>query len=483
MLISSIKILKNMKKLFLLFTTLFASVAASFAGESDNYYIIKDGRLTDNVQIMPYNEDDYDNSNLMRDTVVDGEELIAYIQRSMTFLDVKMQMNTPLDLNENYVLVLEYYIPKKCLKSVFTESNKKPLFIIGFEPDYATIEKRPNAQKCSASVMIDAKYEETDMWHTAEKYVYANPNKQVINGMVFSFGREVTRDIKTYPLIRNYYFKKMDSGVKPFYAESFDGFGFGTNSDFYNEKIEVYLERAEFLGGITPKVSERDSAIAWDNFTEPIILFRDFLPDSLNGQDGSGYYDCELLHALQMEPNRDSVVFENIPLPTGCEKIYSQMLMKMHKNEKRWVIAPEDSAEALTIDVPIRVKFDNSDEIFDLTQDTLKKIWTLYKGELTVPEGATSMNLIFGGMKVAYLVDEVMFSTEEFNGVNDYFSTQPSFAVEAYVDQNGNIVVLNGELIATYNLKGQIATKEDKAIIIVVKNEEGVIASKVMIRK
>lgn len=467
-----------MKKLFLLFTTLFASVATLCA--ADNYYIIKDGRLNENVQIMPYEEDDYDNTNLLKDTIVDGENLMCYVQRSFSFLDVKLNLEAePLDLNENYVMVLEYYIPKKTMKMVFTGSDKKPLFIVGFEPDYATVEKTPNAQKCSASVMIDAKYETTDEWHIAEKYVYARPDKQVINGMVFSFAREINYDIMTYPLIRNFYFKKMDA--KPFYAESFDGYGFGTYSDFYNEKIEVSLSSAKFLGGITPTVTDKDIDRAWDDWTEPIILFRDFLPDSLNGTDGSGYYDCELLHALQMEPERDSVVFKNIALPKNCEKIYSQMLMKMHKNENRWTIAPEDSAEALTLDMPIRVKFDNSDEVFDLTNDTLKKVWTLYKGELTVPEGATSMDLIIGGMKVAYLVDEIMLSTEDFNGVIDFKAN--SFDVIAYVDKNGDIVVLNGELIAVYNVMGQRASMDDKVVIAVVKNEEGAIATKLMIRK
>lgn len=469
-----------MKKLFLLFTTLFASVAATFAGESDNYYIIKDGRLSENVQIMPYKESDYDDSNLLLDTIVDGENLMYYVQRSLSFLDVKLNLEAqPLDLNENYVMVLEYYMSKKCLKAVASECNKKPLFIIGFEPDYATIEKRPNAQKCSASVMIDGKYNPTDEWTTAERYVYANPNDQVIKGMVFSFARELHRDIQHYPLIRNFYFKKMDE--KPFYAECFDGYGYGTYSDFYNEKIEVYLQEAKFLGGITPTVSEKDSAIAWDNYTEPIVLFRDFLPDSLKGTDGSGYYDCDLLHALQMEPNRDSVVFKNIPLPKNCDKIHSQMLVKMHKNEGRWNIASADSAEAHDIDMPIRVKFNNSDEIFDLANDTAKKVWTLYNGELDVPEGATSMDLIFGSMKVAYLVDEIMLSTKEFNGIANFKAN--AFDVIAYVDNNGEIVVLNGELIASYNLNGQIATKDDKVVIIVVKNEEGTIASKLMIRK
>lgn len=475
-----------MRKLFLLSSMLFAAASSLFAGlQSDgNYYLIKDGRLCDDVQIMPYDESDYDNSNLLLDTVVDGENLMYYVQRSVEFLDVKLKLDSlnPLDLNENYEMIFEYLIPKACKKATFSACDKKPYFIVGFETDYATIEKKPNAQKCSASVMIDGKYLDTDKWHRSNRYVYAHPNDRIIRGMVFSFAREVKGDVLSYPLIKNFYFKKSGSGVKPFYAESFDGYGYGTYSDFYNEKIEVALSSSKFLGGITPTVSEADSIKAWDNFTEPIILFRDFLPDSLKGQDGSGYYDCELLHALQVEPERDSIVFKNIPLPSNCGKIYSQMLMKMHKNEGRWKIASADSAEAYTLDVPIKVRFNNSDEIFDLAQDTLKKIWTLEKGELTVPTGATSMDLIFGSMKVGYLVDEIMFSTEPFVGLKD-FKANNTFDVIAYVDDNGNIVVLNGELIATYNLQGQIASKIDKAVVIIVKNEEGAIASKLMIRK
>lgn len=476
-----------MKKLFLLFTMFIASITSIFAGmESDNnYYIIKDGRLCKDVQIMPYKAEDYNNSNLLKDTVVNGENLMYYVQRSLTFLDVKLRLDSiqPLNLKENYIMVLEYYIPEATMDAVETESNKKPLFIIGYEPEYATIEKLPNAQKCCISTMIDAKYGPVDEWITTEKYVYANPAIETISGMVFSFAREVIHDIMVYPLIRNFYFKKINTGVKPFYAESFDGYGFGTYSDFYNEEIEVNLSKAKFLGGITPTVTDKDSIKAWDDFTEPIILFRDFLPDSMRGQDGSGYYDCELLHALQMEPERDSVVFKNIQLPKDCKKIYSKMLVKMHKNEGRWKIASADSAEAYTLDMPIKVKFNNSDQVIDLTKDTLKKCWTLYNGELDVPEGATSMDLIFGSMKVAYLVDEIMLSSVEFVGVDDYFSDSKQFNVEAYVDQNGDIVVLNGQLIATYNLNGQFASINDKVVIIVVKNNEGAIASKLMLRK
>lgn len=475
-----------MRKLFLLTSMLFAAVSSIFAGkQGSEYYIIKDGKLCDDVQIIPYEPEDYDNSNLLIDTVIGGENVVCYVQRSVTFLDVKLKLDSlaPLNLYDNYVMVLEYMLPSEQHDDLISNCFKKPLFIIGYEPDFATVEKTPNAQKCSVSTMVDGKYVETDTWVTAEKYLYSHPSVSTIRGMVFSFARE-TKNVTYNAYIKNFYFKRMSTGVKPFYAESFDGYGFGSISDFYNEIIKVKLKKCQFLGGITPTVTQKDSIWAEDNYTSPLILFRDFLEDEMYevGHDGSGYLDCELLHSLQMKPNRDSVVFENIPLPQDHGFIHSKMLMKMHKNQGRWEIAPEDSAEALTIDVPIRVKFNNCDEIFDLTLDTLKGVWTEYMGKLPVPDGATSMNLIFGSMKVGYLVDEIMFSDVPFTGLNDILNSAPRFNVDAYVDANGNIVVLNGELIATYNMKGQIASEADKTVVIFVKNEEGAVASKVMVK-
>ena len=118
----------------------------------------------------------------------------------------------------------------------------------------------------------------------------------------------------------------------------------------------------------------------------------------------------------------------------------------------------------------------------DITNDVLKNQWTLYNGEVTVPSGATSVDLIFGAMKVGYLVDEVMLSANPLNDVKDIDNFK-QFNVEAYIDNNGDIVVLNGDLIAAYNLNGKLATINDKAIIIIVKNNEGAIGTKKLIRK
>lgn len=477
-----------MRKLFLLAFSFIASVASTFAGaQSDgNYWIIKDGRLCSDVEIIPYSGRKQAFANFLKDTVVNGENVMYYQQRSNNYLDVKLKLDSlnPVDLSKNYVMVLEYLIPAETvtlIDSNKTSLDKKPLFIIGMENTYAAIEDSPNPTTRSISTFIDGKYGPYDTWVTTKKYVYDNPSVKTIAGIVLSYAREVKKDIEVYPLIKNFYFEKFENNDKPFYAENFDGVGLG---NFYNESLRFnvkQLELATFNGDIRPTLTQTDIDKAKANESFPLVIFRDFLPDSLNGQDGSGYYDCEILHALQVEPQRDSIVFAGIAIPEGCTKIYTQMLMKMHKNEGRWVIDPADSLAALDQDMPVRMKFDNG-EVVDVTEDPLKRQWTLYKGEVPVPDGAKTVDLIFGSIKVGYLVDEVLLTTKPLNKTKD-INNLDQFNVEAYIDADGSIVVLNGDLIAAYNLNGKLATINDKAIIIIVKNNEGAIGTKKLIRK
>ncbi len=475
-----------MRKLFLLAFSFIASVASSFAGaQSDGkYWIIQDGRLCSDVEIMPWLKR-WDVPNYLKDTVVNGENVMYYHQRSNSYNDVKLRLDTlnPMDLSKNYVMVLEYLIPAETKALIDTNEavEKKPLFIIGMENAYQTIEKSANPPHCSISLYIDGKYGPFDTWVTAKRYVYDNPEIKTIGGIVFSYAREVKMDIGVYPLIKNFYFEKFENDDKPFYAENFDGYGLG---ELYNESFRMgvnQLEIATFNGNIKPTLTQADIDKAKANDGFPFIIFRDFLPDSLNGHDGSGYYDCDILHALQVEPQRDSIVFGGIAIPEGCTKIYTQMLMKMHKNEGRWVIDPADSLAALDQDMPIKLKFDNG-EVVDITEDPLKRQWTLYNGEVTVPSGATTVDLIFGSIKVGYLVDNVMLTTKPINKTKD-INNFDQFNVEAYIDADGSIVVLNGDLIAAYNLNGKLATINDKAIIIIVRNNEGAIGTKKLIRK
>lgn len=493
-----------MRKLFLLSFTLLASIASVFAdANSDKYWLIKDGKFVpENVTVSPYTGKKVQLGksipNQMKDTVVNGENRVVYRQLSTDFLDVKLKFDSlnPVDLSKYYVMVLEYMIPeshKDYNLLVDKDDRSKPLFLIGMQPTMAEIEKDPDPNTCKVFTTIDAKLGPANEWRTEKRYLYANPSIQTVAGMVFSYARETGR-ISEFPYIRNLYFEPMEGG-KPFYAENFDC---PIHNLFYNEIVEMYktyeIEKEDgtkeiqkemnviFNGGIEPILSTTEKlqyVIDHD-----LVFFRDYIPDTLRGTDGSGYLDDEVIHGLQIEAQRDSVVFPGIKLPKGTKQFKSEMIVKKHKNDKLESFLRWDDADPATVvnvmDVPIKVRF-NTGQIVDLDDNKLQMIWTKHESIINVPDGAESMDLIFSSLPVGYLVDNIMFTALGVDGVNDY--NADSFEINAYIDANGNVVVLNGELLATYNLNGQAASINDKAIVIIVKGENGAIAAKTLIRK
>jgi len=467
-----------MKKFLLPLVSLMATSAFAELSYDDAYWIIKDGKMTDNIEYWEYDAEDLGTKipSEMKDTVVDGENVVVYKQISQDFLDVRLKFNekNQLDLSTNYVMVLEYKIPDTHTDTMVAEGNK-PLWMFGFASSEPNL-KALNATHAEAYSFIDAKWGVANEWVTFYKYIYAPASLQKLFGMNFTYAREYIKgDLTEHPYIKNMAFVSIKEG-KPFYAENFDGFGLG---EFYMEKIDVSKKKATFNGGIKPVVTDD-----WYDFADEIGLlyvtaFRDFLPDSIADQDGSGYIDCEQLHALQVESNRDSIVFPGIKIPANTEKIYSKMLIKKHKNEKGYW--PEDD-DYVNSDLPIMLKFNTGDYV-DLTNDTIKNIWTKFEGEVAVPSGAESFDLIFKAGKAGYLVDDILLSSQKFADVKVDQVVANEFEIVAYVDENGEIVVLNGEIIAAFNMEGRVASKNDKVVAIVVKNDKGQLASKVVIRK
>ncbi len=467
-----------MKKFLLPLVSLMATSAFAELSYDDAYWIIKDGKMTDNIEYWEYDAEDLGTKipSEMKDTVVDGENVVVYKQISQDFLDVRLKFNekNQLDLSTNYVMVLEYKIPDTHTDTMVAEGNK-PLWMFGFASSEPNL-KALNATHAEAYSFIDAKWGVANEWVTSYKYIYAPASLQKLFGMNFTYAREYIKgDLTEHPYIKNMAFVSIKEG-KPFYAENFDGFGLG---EFYMEKIDVSKKKATFNGGVKPVVTDD-----WYDFADEIGLlyvtaFRDFLPDSIADQDGSGYIDCEQLHALQVESNRDSIVFPDIKIPANTEQIYSKMLIKKHKNEKGYWSEDDDYVNS---DLPIMLKFNTGDYV-DLTNDTIKNIWTKFEGEVDVPAGAKSFDLIFKAGKAGYLVDDILLSSQKFADVKVDQVVANEFEIVAYVDENGEIVVLNGEIIAAFNMEGRVASKNDKVVAIVVKNDKGQFASKVVIRK
>ncbi len=477
-----------MKKLLFSIVSLMASLSAFAEYSMENaYWIIKDGKLTDNIaQIMEYDPNDLGEKipNELKDTVVDGENLVVYKQISKDFLDVRLILDekNQLDLSTNYVLMLEYKIPESHTGTkIYVKEGNKPLWMFGFATSQSLL-KNNNVTHAEAYSFIDAKWGEADKWITTYKYIYSPSTLGKIFGMHFTYAREYTDgDLTEFPYVKNLALISLKEG-KPFYAENFDGYGLG---EFYNEKNDISGpegtgKKVSYVGGINPVLTEKDVEYYMDEGMAALTAFRDFLPDSIKDQDGSGYIDDEILHALQVETGRDAITFPGIQIPDGADKIFSQMIIKKHKNEKKlWQDASYD--EFSVADLPIKLKFDNGD-VIDLAKDTIKMIWTKFESEVNVPAGAKSFDLIFESGLAGYLVDEIQFSANKPSDAVNQFDAN-SFDIVAYVDENGDIVVLNGELVAAFNMEGRKASKEDKAVVIIVKNDEGQIASKVVVRK
>lgn len=471
-----------MKKCFSLICSLLTS-AAAFAGITyDNaYWVIKDGKLAEGITYIPYTDlGTKVPSEIAEVTLPTGENAVEYRQLSQDYLDVKVQFDpaNKLDLNKNYIMVLEYMIPSAHAEDKLIEGNK-PLFIFGFAKDTADM-KDNNAPHSDVAVYIDAKWGQADTWVTTTKYIFSNPEFVTMDGMILSYAREYIKgDLTEFPYIKNLAIVSYEEGVKPFYAEDFDGYGVG---EFYQEKNAALTKKVKFYnGGIKPVITEKDIDFFDDEGLPNLVFFRDFQPDSVRGTDGSGYLDDEIQHGIQIESFRDPVVFPGIAIPEGCTKIYSSLLAKKHKNEKK--IWPDcDYSEVANMDMPIQLKF-NTGEVADLANDTIKLQWTKFTGEIDVPAGATSVDLIFNPMPMGYLADEVILSAVRYTGIKNLLAGENAFEIEAYVDEDGKIVVLNGKLKAVYNMNGRIASENDKIVAIVVENEEGRLASKILFRK
>ena len=471
-----------MKKLLFSIVSLMASVSAFADLSYDNaYWVIKDGKLTDNVSVWEYDPEDLGKKvpSVIKDTVVDGENVVVYKQLTTDYLDVRLKFNPekPLDLSTNYVMVFEYMIPESHTGTKIYDGNK-PLWMFGFASD-STL-KSKNATHADAYSFVDAKWGASNEWVKKSKFIYADPSLNKLYGMNFTYAREylvvdTVKPLTEFPYVKNMAFVSIKEG-KPFYSENFDAYALG---EFYQEKLKIVKKnKLPFPGGVNPVLTDSITGIMKKIQEFPMTLFRDFLPDSVANQDGSGYIDCEQLHALQVEPIRDSIVFPGIKIPKGTEKIYSSMLIKKHKNEE----AHWEDADFSNADLPILLKF-STGEIVDLAKDTIKMIWTKFEGEVKVPAGAESCDLIFKGGKAGYLADDIMLSSEKFKDVKVDQVDADAFDIVAYVDENGDIVVVNGELVAAYNMEGRVATKADKVVAIVVKNDKGQLASKVILRK
>ncbi len=465
-----------MKKINLLTLGVLSSVASIQAGIFDSEYsVIKDGKLAEGVTVVEYDPSIIIDPNTITEGVAapDGSIAAQYnqvTQDGKNLPDVKLAFANPVDLSKNYILYIEYMIPGSHAEDLICAANK-PLFMFGFAADAETLDAK-GINDINGAAYIDAKYGVTDQWVKAYKYVFVNPSVTSLAGMILSYSREYTNgDLTEFPLIKNLSFIQSENGVKPFYAENFR-----LSGDTWTEEPSISSSRkfkaTDIAGGIKPEPELED-----DFNKVGLFLFRAYEAGSTMNQDGSGYIDGEHFHAMEVKSAyTGNLLIKDIPLPAGIQEIHSEMLIKMNPKDG-------DLESAMVAPLPIKFAFNTGEEVA-MTENVLDGMWKKETATIAVPAGATSVTLKFGAIADAsYLVDDIILSSAEFNNVEEFMAENNAFEVNAYVDANGNIVVLNGELEAVYNMNGVVASENDKVVVILVKNAEGQKASKLMIRK
>jgi len=97
-----------MKRLHLLSLAIIASSMSLFAGSAFDYayWIIKDGKFTNNFNVIHYDDEAIKGSDDLVETSKDGVNAVEFRKKNTSFLDPRILFDTlnPLNLNTNYVM-------------------------------------------------------------------------------------------------------------------------------------------------------------------------------------------------------------------------------------------------------------------------------------------------------------------------------------------------------------------------------------------
>lgn len=389
-----------MKKIGLLTFFAFASVASVSA---DEYWIVKDGIISPDVEQVPYApalESGYD-------TLVSGQEdpdgnIVALYEHHAAYNDVRFDLSKkPLDLNKSWVFRIEYSAPfalkedSTVYKSYLAyktdgielHDGTKPAIRCGLDPVADSMNLESMYTLFDVQMAYNAMNGTGPNYVTEDRLVFSNQVVSEMNSFVLSYIREVTNDLSDEPLyIKNMGFISVENEVRPFYTENFTYRNQPNVSNItakkYNSLKDPDVTHGGYLFKGTPMLPR-----VWD---KPF--------------DESGLFAAELVHALLVSGSEKSV---EIDIPEGLTKLDVQMLIKFFSNDKdQGVIFPTATEDDRKFS--ITMTFDNSDEPVALFDNSLLDgKWTMESQEVAIPSGAKSFILKFNADKFDFAVDQI----------------------------------------------------------------------------
>ncbi len=423
----------------------------AFSANAEEYWVIKDGKLNEDITIMP-NTTDAVFDDLKPGNATTGA---SYQHNENPYKDVQIDLTSfPVSLKSTWVLEMEYKVPASALDAAGLSSSlwagKKPMFIFGmYANDAETLKankKYIDVTKADINIAIDGKFAaQADTWTTVRKYVYAHPSVDSCKILTLSYCREIEESLDPI-YIKNLKFVDCNGASKSFYAEDFQRVG--------ASRLAVYSDNSSF-GKMTPAGMTGGIVLKSDD----LIPFPRSWED--NGHDGSWFMDTENLHALCVPAGSADIRIDDIEIPELDPGMGGKISFKAFMKNKWAEGSGFESATDEQRVIPAVVEFDNGATV-NITDSLMDGQWDHIVSLIAVPAGAKTLSLVFkSNANYGYLVDNIHLGVHE--GGDNVADIESDLAIEVSPNPATDIITVSGDVekIEVIALNGAIVASAE----------------------
>lgn len=442
---------------------------------ASRFDVIKDGKLVNGIE-MPYEnaaEGAYDTFK-EEATAPDGSKALQILHCAKAFQDIRIDLTKEseglIDLNKNYMMVVEYYVGDDCGDSAEDPfelfAKQRPVFTFGMWDAKILTDSDGEIDVTKADVVatVDAKLVEAKVLNTKQCFLFANPNVKEAGVLSIGVVREFAGEYSDV-YIKNLWFGSLDGGPRPFYAEDFQRVG--------ANRMAVYTPGA--LKGFAAS----DNAGGYEiTSTGAVPAGRVWVNDESNFLDTENYEYLlvqDKTTAKSTESTPREIQVKDIVIPSGNDgKLYVSGISKFIWSTEEEPIF----AEQYGVKIPAFAIFNdaNNTKVALFGDSIVQGKWTEAKSVLDIPAGATQVTLSFEHIDFDYGVDNVMLSTKD-NVDNEEVKVFASNAV-IYV-ANDEVVSPNAEKIEIISLAGAVVASANEASVNIAALPAGVYVVKV----
>lgn len=443
-----------MKK-HLLTLAFFAGLAVT--ASADEFYVIKDGKFVDGVEVLEYANPE--NGPKVEETTAPDASAAVSVTHQKYCTEARFYVAGGIDLTRTWELEIEYYY--EAVDSIMhSGSNKWEVINFGLHTDTVLYTISPRTKKDTAirkytlsGVISDNTFNvknktKANTWNVERQFVYTPNNIKTVKEIIFGWQRQLGQTDEDQ--IRNakpVYIKNLKfvgEGNKPFLYEDFDAYELGAHHVNGANGVNYYVITdegvTEYSGcsikaDSTRRVSPFKCLLNWytvqdmsANFSKKqvslslIRLFED------SGSDKSEYYDTELLHALCFDrptnTGKRSAAGNNgrafILIPTcgleGTTNITVDFLSKWNsKNAQTESFA--ESADSLVLPVKYAYVDDaieaSTCDLTLVTEEPMASIWTAYSAKIPYTASKKYLALVFDTpVFLSYVIDNLRLTSD-----------------------------------------------------------------------